>query len=341
MLPARTIRPPWTVGHPFVVFYRHDRRPHPLRIEAHDWCELVVVLEGRREHHWGSHVRLLGPGDVALSPPWEPHAWRSIEPETVLASAHFPPQFLGSETFDGVSWLTLFALEPEERPVARTAQAKAETARLARELVRYRSQVVWFTGYSDEDRWMPVEQAGKATTVSHVMWPGEPELPPGWEQHVRLYCLLLLLRLFQEWEGRSRAAEAPGAGGRYLARLLPALHLCSDRPPDCRVTLTEAAAACHLSESRFRGLFRETMQVSFGTFELRRRLGRAVDFLLTTEDPVSTIALASGFTDASHLRRDLLKHYQITPAALRRGHVPGTPRRSGSATSVGPGARGR
>lgn len=325
MLPARTIRPPWTVDHPFVVFHRHDRRPHPLRIEAHDWCELVVILEGRREHHWGNHVRLLGPGDVALSPPWEPHAWRSTDPDTTLASAHFPPQFLGSETFDGVSWLTLFALEPEERPVARTSQARAEIVRLARELVRYRSQVVWYTGYSDEDRWMPLEQAGKATTVSHVMWPGEPELPRGWEQHVRLHCLLLLLALFQEWEGRTEAAEAPSPGARHLARLLPALHLCGDRRADSRVTLAEAAAACHLSESRFRSLFRETMRVSFGTFELRRRLGRAVDLLLTSDESILEIALASGFNDASHLRRGLLRQYQTTPAALRRGQALGCP----------------
>jgi transcriptional regulator GlxA family with amidase domain len=60
------------------------------------------------------------------------------------------------------------------------------------------------------------------------------------------------------------------------------------------------------------------MGVSFGTFELRRRLGSAVDMLLTTDAPVATVAAESGFTDGSHLRRDLLRHYHTTPTALRK-----------------------
>ncbi|MFB3881366.1 MAG: helix-turn-helix transcriptional regulator [Armatimonadota bacterium] len=85
------------------------------------------------------------------------------------------------------------------------------------------------------------------------------------------------------------------------------------------MSVGEAAGACHLSESRFRALFRETVGVSFGTFELRRRLGAAVNMLTTTDAPVASIAEESGFTDGSHLRRELLEHYNATPSFLRHG----------------------
>jgi AraC-like DNA-binding protein len=142
---------------------------------------------------------------------------------------------------------------------------------------------------------------------------------------VRLHLLLLLLKLFQTWEHRERVTDSIRAGSNHLARVLPAIHLCGNQaPPLRRVSLAQAAGACHLSESRFRRLFRETMGVGFGTFELRRRLGNAVDTLLTTDIPVADVAARSGFTDGSHLRRDLLRHYHTTPAALRK--VP-SPRR--------------
>jgi AraC-like DNA-binding protein len=319
MLAATIVDHPWMREHSLAVFVRHDHRPQPLRIEAHDWFELVVVLRGAREHHWSRHVRELAPGDVTLSPSWEPHAWRSLKPDTLLVSVHFPPQFLGSEAFDGVPWLALFACDPPERPALRTPADRTEALELANHLARYRSRTVWRIAAGE--RLASERRREEIVATGYAMWPGEPDLPPGWVQCVRLHLLLLLLKLFQVWEHRDRIADSTRLTSTHLARVLPAIHLCSSQsPPLRRLSLGEAAEACHLSESRFRTLFRETTGVSFGTFELRRRLGRAVDLLLATGVPVETVAAESGFTDASHLRRDLLRHYHTTPAALRNAH---------------------
>jgi len=323
MLPATIVDHPWMRDHSLAVFVRHDHRPQPLRIEAHDWFEVVVVLRGAREHHWSRHVRELAPGDVALSPSWEPHAWRSLQPDTLLVSVHFPPQFLGSEAFDGVPWPTLFACDPAERPAIRSPADRTEVLELANHLAQYRSRTVWRIAAGE--RLASESRREQVVATGYAMWPGEPDLPPGWVQCVRLRLLLLLLRLFQIWEHRDRIVNSTGATGNHLARVLPALHLCShQQSPFQRVGLAEAAGACHLSPSRFRSLFRETIGVSFGTFELRRRLGKAVDALLTTDLPVAAIASECGFTDGSHLRRDLLRHYHATPAALRKA-PPSTP----------------
>jgi AraC-like DNA-binding protein len=319
MLAATVVDHPWMREHSLAVFVRQDHRPQPLRVEAHDWFEVAMVLRGAREHHWSRHVRELAPGDVTLSPSWEPHAWRSLRPDTLLASVHFPPQFLGSEAFDGVPWLALFACDPAERPALPTLADRTEALELGHHLARYRSRTIW--PIAAGERLASEGRREEIVATGYAMWPGEPDLPPGWEQYVRLHVLLLLLKLFQAWEHRDRIADSTRLTTTHLARVLPAIHLCSGQSlPLPRLSLGEAAEACHLSESRFRTLFRETMGVSFGTFELRRRLGAAVDMLLTTDMPVMEVAWGAGFTDASHLRRDLLRHYHATPSSLRTSH---------------------
>jgi transcriptional regulator GlxA family with amidase domain len=64
-------------------------------------------------------------------------------------------------------------------------------------------------------------------------------------------------------------------------------------------------------------MFRDTMGVSFGQFELRRRLGAAINMLVNTDLSVAEIGAASGFTDSSHLRRELHRHCGATPTGIR------------------------
>lgn len=318
MLPATVVDHPWIRDYAVAVFVRHDHKPQPLRVEAHDWFELFVLLQGTRDHQWSSHVRQLTPGQVGLSPSWEPHGWHSLEPNTLLVSVHFPPQFLGVETFDGVPWSALFACAPAERPVVSHPKDRQEVLTLGNRLAQYRSNTIWQVAPGER----LASEVGKEEVVAtgYAMRPGELGLPPGWTEYVRLHLLLLLLKLFQLWDHRDHVTMSAAVTCNHIARVLPALQLCSSQsPPLHRLSIAEAAGACHLSESRFRALFRETMGVSFGTFELRRRLGAAVDMLITTDAPVASIAEESGFTDGSHLRRELLEHYKATPSSLRQG----------------------
>jgi len=49
-----------------------------------------------------------------------------------------------------------------------------------------------------------------------------------------------------------------------------------------------------------------------------RRLERAADLLMRGRDPIGEIALASGFCDQSHLNRQFLKAYGVTPGEFAR-----------------------
>lgn len=144
----------------------------------------------------------------------------------------------------------------------------------------------------------------------------------------RLWVTQILLLLYQSWEHRREAARRPQVSSSHLAQILPALRLDTSGDGEAlRVSLEEAADACGLSVTQFRSVFRRAIGLSFGRFDLRRRLVKASQLLLTTGESVQSIAEQCGFTDRSHLLRMFRRQYAKTPAEFRseggpRGQTP-------------------
>lgn len=65
----------------------------------------------------------------------------------------------------------------------------------------------------------------------------------------------------------------------------------------------EAAAACGMSITKFRGLFKALMKTSFSDFALKYRIHGAHAQLRKTNDTQENVAHQWGFTDASHLHK--------------------------------------
>lgn len=81
-----------------------------------------------------------------------------------------------------------------------------------------------------------------------------------------------------------------------------------------------AAAAC-LSESRFKGKFREQLGVPPGEYLLRRRTEMAADMLARGRMSMTEIALEVGFSSAQHFSATFKKFFGESPAAwLNRQH---------------------
>jgi transcriptional regulator GlxA family with amidase domain len=101
--------------------------------------------------------------------------------------------------------------------------------------------------------------------------------------------------------------------------MAPALDLVQ-ATPERRVGLAEAAAACSLSPTQFRFVFRQTMGATFGVFTLRARLSHAAQLLAYTDLPLKAIAEQTGFTDHSHLHRAFARVYGCPPGRYREQH---------------------
>lgn len=255
--------------------------PTQLRIEAHPGFEVGLVISGKHERHSTDGSVALVPGQVWLTGMWEAHGWRTPRGGVREIVLFFLPEFLGAERLARMSWLSVFAPPPSQRPQADTAELRQEVLSIARHMYR------------------EIE-----------------ERPPAWRSVIRLDLLRLLLELTRRWRPPKATDHQFEVSAMNLARLLPAVELVHARRSS-RVSVGEAAAACALSSSHFSRVFRATMGVSFGQFELRSRLDMAAHQLVSCDRSEEAIAREADFADASHLSRLFVRHYGCTPGHYR------------------------
>jgi AraC-like DNA-binding protein len=258
-------------------------RPTALDIHVHRGLEVGVVLTGEEQVLFTGHTLNCRSGDVWMCNSWEPHGWRITTPHTETVVMIFAAEFLEDEAVGDAPWLTLFAAPPALRPRAASPELRRQVLTIGRELRR--------------------ESMAKR---------------PYWEQLAKLDLLRLLVELVRDWEHRDipGLSTPTGAETRDLPRLMPALaavHACPWR----KLEVEEAAAACGLSVSRFRSLFRRVLHSSYGRFCLHARLSYAAHLLVRSDHPVSAVAEEAGFTDGSHLHRRFVERYACTPVEFR------------------------
>lgn len=73
------------------------------------------------------------------------------------------------------------------------------------------------------------------------------------------------------------------------------------------ISTEEAAAACHMSTAKFRSAFKKLMNSSFSSFALEYRLRGALAQLSNSNETQESIAINWGFTDSSHLHKNINK----------------------------------
>jgi AraC-like DNA-binding protein len=272
--------------------------------EIHECFEVGVVLRGGYEMRVEQEVFALEPGDVWFCMAWEPHTWRTTAPDTELLPLLFLPQYLGEAALEGLSWLRLFALAPDERPRVTTTQMRHRTLEIAREII-------------GETRLVPPgeqrPEPGLASTCR-----GEAAGPrPGWAEAVRLNVLRLLWEVSRDVWPKLPLQPHPVRAGD-LSRVAPAIDLIH-ADPACRLTTPEAAMVCQLGLAEFNRVFRRALGVSFHTFCMRVRLWHVERLLATTSLSLTALAGQAGFADASHLHHVFSRAYGCTPAQYREG----------------------
>ncbi len=264
----------------------------PLIVHVHEGIEFGILLSGQQERRFGDYVAVINAGDTWLSATWEPHGWRISARGSTDIVLMFLPDFLGEERLGHLSWLSLFAAPPAQRPQVTSERMREEILALGWQIRRE----------MDEQR-------------------------PNWQSAVRLDLLRALLALSREWKPPAETEAHTRARASNLPRIMPALVLVhSERGR--RVSVPEAARACGLGRAQFCLIFQETMGMSFGRFCLRSRLGYVAELLLSSDLPTSALAESAGFADGSHVHRAFVKHYGCTPGQYRAENRPAAERES-------------
>jgi YesN/AraC family two-component response regulator len=86
------------------------------------------------------------------------------------------------------------------------------------------------------------------------------------------------------------------------------------------ITLEEMAELFHISASRFRHLFKESVHMGFKEYITFIRLTEAKKLLLTTDMNITDIAVQSGYTNIHQFYKVFYKYVYISPAEYRNLH---------------------
>ncbi len=84
------------------------------------------------------------------------------------------------------------------------------------------------------------------------------------------------------------------------------------------ITNGELADLANLSVRAFERKFKRHIQMTPNQFLNRLRITRAAADLFNTSDSIKEIAIQHGFSDQSHLTREMRKHFGKTPNAYRK-----------------------
>jgi AraC family transcriptional regulator len=114
------------------------------------------------------------------------------------------------------------------------------------------------------------------------------------------------------------AREVSDGKGRLLAWQARKVRDYIDSHISGPVLVADLCALLQRSEAHFSRSFKRTFGESPHAFLVRRRVELAAQYMLTSDTPLSDIALRCGFSDQAHLSKHFRQVAGQTPAAWRR-----------------------
>lgn len=125
---------------------------------------------------------------------------------------------------------------------------------------------------------------------------------------------LLRVEMDRQASPPERQTGRGGLAAWQIRRLIMFVEARLDRP----ILIAELSGIAKLSKAHFCRAFKRTFNESPHSYVVRRRLAKAKSLMVTSERPLSEIALHCGFADQAHLCRLFRRHHEQSPAAWRR-----------------------
>ncbi len=252
------------------------------KLHYHEYAELLYGLSGRAQVSVGGQEAELTAGDMVLVHTGEPHTVDAVGAPAQYIVIKFLPQVLvaGEQTYSEYVYALTLMENDRERQRFFSAGELAHTP--LGDLFRHAMQE-W------NDAAFGYELALRADVTA---------------------IFVHILRLWQE-KNRARWQEAGGQGERLQkAVAYVAAHYAEAEEE-------EAARLCGVSRSYFSRTFRRAMGVGFSAYVRMVRMREAERRLLTTEDSVTDIAGALGFSTTSYFIQLFREDHHMTPLAYR------------------------
>jgi AraC-like DNA-binding protein len=120
--------------------------------------------------------------------------------------------------------------------------------------------------------------------------------------------------------GVTRDFSRMKSSGEHLSYWAPVLETIINNYAE-PLSMASLAAKVSLSVSQFERRFKKRFQTTPRKYLSNVRIDAACQLLSTTDLPIASVALQTGFYDQSHLNKQFMKTKGSTPAQYRRCHV--------------------
>lgn len=262
----------------------HDYPSEIARWNFHPEYEVHLIRAGTGSFIIGDQVGAFGPGHVALIGPGLPHDWMSdLAPGEVIVNRDAIVQF-DDEWFN------------------RCVDALPELSD-AREVLASSGRGIVFAGLSAIRAAAEIEEIGRhrgSRRMSHVfaLFAVLAEAPDSEKEFIA-----------QKWFAPSAGRVGNAAVDAGLAYIFDNLSR--------RIRMSEAARRALMSEPSFSKYFKKGSGLTFSDMVKKLRIANACRLLEQTDNSISSICLAVGYTNLANFNRQFLTEMRTTPSAYR------------------------
>lgn len=267
---------------------RNPERAVQVPVHWHDEMEIIMIERGELDIRIGNQDYIGEVGEVFFVNPRELHLMESSKIDGLYYTMLFPLEFISFQTID--------ALESELLAPIRNNQLlfphKLEPA-LEEKIKPFLREIV------------------TANIKMHELEADEISLAKN-HLNTRIQLLQILQCMYEE--GTLIKAEQ-GNHSNMQKEMLAYIQECYLD----KITLAMLADKFHLSEKYVSRFFVTHFHMPFSNYVVHLRLTHARQLLETTDEPITEIAMKSGFSNVSYFIRSFKAMYGMAPLQYRKG----------------------
>lgn len=285
-----------------------------IKMHMHYYYEFTLVTRGTCIHSFrGVDVPLIA-GDVFLIPPHEPHAYYMHSAASIVNCYFFPErlgqfaEYVSDVAFEEKNipssledvkkqWDSLLSTAPL-RNVTKDQESKKITDNLTKQGVLH----------------LPPQQAMDVIGLLHRIQAEHLNLAFD-SEYMKSGILQMILVIFKRARNSipQKLPQQPDQKRQLILNSLIFLEEHYQEP----VTVKEMAGASSLSESYFRGVFKEVMGLSPLDYLNRIRIAKSLEYLQNDDISITEAALRVGISDSNYFTRIFKKIMGQTPRAFK------------------------
>lgn len=277
------------VVYPFRTHIQESSGPVAMAdVHYHQYIEIVYCLEGAYSVFIGGVRDVFKKGDLVVVNAMEAHAIFAIDKGYgAYVVIRFDPEFL---------YTSLHAIFEAKYILPFTVHHASHQRIIPAAALEGTQVPYWILEISKEDK----------------------SRDYGFELAIRTHLGAIFLWMLRRWHREGAEVSTTGSvTAATITRLKAAFDYVAmhwEEP----LMVADMAKRCNMSVSYFSRTFKLVVGKNFSDYVNYVRLSRAQQFLMSTEWPITEVALASGFSTASYFIEQFKAQYQQTPLQFRK-----------------------